>query len=119
MVSVLRALGSTDKHGRCSDSSKLAADAYTESLYRSRCHLVPFGRSGDRGSEHPALRGLVYVSIGRRCLCRAGHCRCDCADALIAPISCRNRTFCDGQHTPRGHPIRNAEARHVDGRPEC
>jgi hypothetical protein len=29
------------------------------------CGLVPFGRSGSRGSKRSALRGLVYVSRGR------------------------------------------------------
>jgi hypothetical protein len=55
-----------------------------ESLYRACCHLVPFGRSGSRGSNHSALRGLVYVPRGRCCPHRAGHCRCNCDGAVIA-----------------------------------
>ena len=46
--------------------------------------LVPFGRSGSRGSKHSALRGLVYVPRGRCCPHRPGHCRCDCDGAVIA-----------------------------------
>jgi hypothetical protein len=115
----MRALRGTDKDGPLRTVQSPAADALIESVYRARCHLVPFGRSGDRGSEHPALRGLVYASGGRR----AGHCRCNRTGTVIAPVSRAtqliDRTFCDGQHTLRGHPIRNAEARHVDGRPEC
>ena len=46
-----------------SGNSRPNADAHIESLYRACCYLVPFGRSGNRGSKHSALRGLVYVVV--------------------------------------------------------
>jgi hypothetical protein len=67
-----------------SGNSRPNADAHIESLYRACCYLVPFGRSGNRGSKHSALRGLVYVCRGRCGLCRADNCCCNCDGAVIA-----------------------------------
>jgi hypothetical protein len=55
-----------------------------ENLHRTCCDLVPFGSGGDFGSEHSALRTLVYVPRGRQCPRRAGHSRCDSARAVVA-----------------------------------
>src|SRR5262245_4448581 len=57
---------------------------HVECLHRTCSNLVPFGSSGDFGSEHSSLRTLVYVPRGRQCPRRAGHSRCDSTRAVVA-----------------------------------
>src|SRR5262245_5594849 len=57
---------------------------HVESLHRTCSDLVPFGSSGDFGSEHSSLRTLVYVPRGRQCHRRAAPGRCDSTRAVVA-----------------------------------
>src|SRR5262245_28486425 len=77
---------------------------HIESLHCTCSDLVPFGSSGDFGSEHSSLRTLVYVPRGRQCPRRAGHSRCDSTPAVVAHA----RHICDGPRAwekPREHSV--------------
>jgi hypothetical protein len=81
-------LGWTEQAANSTASKGVGAwdtqDVHVESLHCTCSDLVPFGSSGDFGSNRSALRTLVYVPPGRKCPPRAGHSRCDSARAVVA-----------------------------------